>query len=182
MKVYVHLADGFEEIEAVSIVDVLRRAEIDVETVSIMGRKEVRGAHDIVVLSDILFEEADYPKADMIILPGGLPGVNNLEAHEGLKEQLKDFIEQGKWIGAICAAPMILGRMGLLEGKSVTCYPGCEPQLRGANTTKESSVWDGKVITSRGPGTSIDFALKVVEALEGADIANALKQGMIVCD
>jgi 4-methyl-5(b-hydroxyethyl)-thiazole monophosphate biosynthesis len=164
--VYVHLADGFEEIEALAVVDVLRRAEIDAKTVSVTGSRTVRGAHDIAVNADLLFAEADYEKCEMIVLPGGMPGTLNLGKHEGLAKQLKAFAENGKWLAAICAAPGVLGKMSLLKGKRVTSYPGVEDQLTGAVYSEERVVQDGRIVTSRGPGTAIEFALELVKLLK----------------
>jgi 4-methyl-5(b-hydroxyethyl)-thiazole monophosphate biosynthesis len=113
VMVYVHLAEGFEEIEALTVVDVLRRADIDVKTVSITGNEIVRGAHDISVSADILFDKADYKSCQMIVLPGGMPGTANLAKHEGLAAQLTNFAEEGKWLSAICAAPSVLGGLSL---------------------------------------------------------------------
>lgn len=181
MKVMLHLADGFEEIEAVSVVDVLRRADIDVKTVSIMGRKNVVGAHDIEVVADFLFASVDYSTVDMIILPGGGPGTKRLGEHDGLKEQLLLAAENDKWIAAICAAPTILGKLGILNGKEAMCYPGRESDLRGARVnTTDSVVIDGKIITSRGPGTSLDFALAIVRMLKGAEQEGNLRKSMII--
>lgn len=181
MKVCLHLADGFEEIEAISVVDILRRADIEVQMVSIMGKKEVVGAHHVTVLADVLFEDADYADVDMIILPGGGQGTKNMDEHGGLTAQIKKQEMNGKWIAAICAAPTILGKLGLLSGKSAACYPGCESQLTGADISQSDRVIvDGKIITSRGPGTSFDFALKIVEVLKSLDLANRLRQQMII--
>jgi protein deglycase len=181
MKVCLHLADGFEEIEAISVVDVLRRAEFEVQTVSIMGRKEVVGAHQITVIADDLFENVDYNKLDMIILPGGGQGTKNMSEHPGLTAEVNKYFATGKWIAAICAAPTILGKLGLLEGKVATCYPGCEVQLTGASTSSiATTIVDGKIITSRGPGTSLEFALKIVEMIKGLELANQLKKQMII--
>jgi 4-methyl-5(b-hydroxyethyl)-thiazole monophosphate biosynthesis len=181
MKVCLQLADGFEEIEAISIVDVLRRAEIEVQMVSIMGKKEVVGAHQIAVLADILFEDVNYAQMDMIILPGGGPGTKNMSEHRGLAAILTKAANDGMWIAAICAAPTILGKLGLLEGKVATCYPGCEGQLTGADISSAvTTIVDGKTITSRGPGTSLEFALKIVEVLQGLAVANNLKKQMII--
>lgn len=180
MKVYLQLADGFEEIEAISVVDILRRGNIPVEMVSIMGKKEVVGAHNIVVVADVLFEQVDYSEVAMIILPGGGLGTKNMAEHIGLGEQIIKQSTTGKWIAAICAAPTILGKLGLLTGKVATCYPGCESQLIGAAVTNPASVIvDGNIITSRGPGTSFDFALKIVEVLQGREVADGLKREMI---
>lgn len=181
MKVYLFLAEGFEEIEAITVVDILRRSNIEIETVSITSKREVIGAHSISVLSDILFEQADYTNADMIILPGGQPGTKNLCEHTGLKAQLLKFSSQKKWIAAICAAPTILGKLGLLEGISAVCYPGCEKQLTGAIIDENgSTVVDRNFITSRGPGTAFQFAFKIVEVLKNLDVARSVKEGMLV--
>ena len=178
--VYVHLADGFEEIEALTIVDVLRRADIAVNTVSVTGAKTVRGAHDIMVAADLLFQEANYEKCEMIVLPGGMPGTANLAKHEGLAKQLNAFAQNGKWLAAICAAPSVLGSLSLLKGKRVTSYPGYQNKLIGAIYTEESVVRDGKLITSRGPGTAMEFSLKLVELLKNEQVASALRKAMIV--
>ncbi len=178
--VYVHLADGFEEIEALTVVDVLRRADIAVKTVSITGDKTVRGAHDIMVTADLLFQEADYGKCEMIVLPGGMPGTANLAKHEGLAEQLNAFAKSGKWLAAICAAPSVLGKMSLLKGKHVTSYPGYENQLIGAVYSEERVIRDGKLITSRGPGTAMEFSLELVKLLKNEQTAAALRNSMIV--
>ena len=181
MKLCLHLADGFEEIEAISVVDILRRADIEVEIVSIMGKKEVVGAHHIKVIADVLFENVDYTDVEMIILPGGGLGTQNMDEHAGLKAQITKQFMDGKWIAAICAAPTILGQLGLLAGKSATCYPGCESQLTGANvSTALSVIVDGKIITSRGPGTSFEFGLKIVEVLKGLEMAKTLKGQMVI--
>lgn len=180
MKVYLHLAEGFEEIEALTVVDVLRRAGIDVEMVSISESIEVKGAHDIRVIADKFFEQADYSHCDMIVLPGGMPGTTNLGAHAGLTGHLKEFAAQNKWIGAICAAPSILGKLGLLSGKKAACFPGFEKDLQGAALSNDPVVLDGTIITSRGAGTAMSFALKIVEVLKDKKTANVLKEKMIV--
>jgi 4-methyl-5(b-hydroxyethyl)-thiazole monophosphate biosynthesis len=130
-KIFIHFADGFEEIEAITPVDVLRRAGCDVITISITGKKDVHGAHGITVMADKVFDDVNYAQADMIVLPGGQPGSNNLNKHEELKKQIKAFHEQGKFVAAICAAPLVLGSMGILKGRKATCFPGVEPQLLG---------------------------------------------------
>ena len=181
MKVGLYLADGFEEIEAISVVDILRRANIEVKLISIMGKKEVVGAHHVSVITDQLFENVDHEMVEMIILPGGGPGTEKLAAHIGLNQQIAKHVMADKWIAAICAAPTILGKLGLLEGKKAICYPGCEVQLRGADVSSVARVLvDGKIITSRGPGTSFEFSLKIVEVLRGKDIANQLQEQMII--
>lgn len=181
MKAVLHLADGFEEIEAISVVDILRRAGITIQMVSIMGKKEVTGAHNITVIADVLYESVDYSDVDMIILPGGLQGTQTMEKHIGLNEQLLKAVEQGKWVAAICAAPTILGKLGLLKGKSATCYPGSEQHLQGADISMpDGTIVDGNIITSRGPGTALHFALTIVEVLKGLELANTIRKEMII--
>ena len=143
-KVIIFLAEGFEEIEAISIIDVLRRAEVSVTTVSISKDKQVKGAHNVPVVADKLFDEVDFASYDMIVLPGGMPGAKNLQEHEGVRKQIEAF-EKDKQIGAICAAPMILGGMGLLKGKRATCYPGFEAELIEAKITDEAVTVDGNI-------------------------------------
>ncbi|MFZ5353101.1 MAG: DJ-1 family glyoxalase III [Bacillota bacterium] len=179
-KVNVYLANGFEEIEAVTVIDVLRRAGVEVTTVSITADRVVRGAHDIPVTADELFIRADNEAADMLVLPGGMPGTTNLGEHEGLTELLKSFKSSGKYIAAICAAPMVIGKLGMLEGCCATCYPGFEKYLAGANTKEDSVVQHDRFITSRGPGTAIHFALKLVELLVDKATSEQLRQGMLV--
>lgn len=177
MKVYVFLAEGFEEIEAVTVIDVLRRAQADLKTVSISEGLEVTGAHSIKLFCDLTFDCDSLLDGDMLVLPGG-PGTNRLYEHQGVASLLKSYSEKGKWIAAICAAPFILGRMGLLNGKAATCYPGYEKDLKGAKVCTERVVHDGKIITSRGPGTTMDFALKLVEVLKGKELSENLRSGM----
>ena len=147
--------------------------------VSVTGGIAVRGAHDIVVTADLLFEGADYEACEMIVLPGGMPGTKNLEKHEGLAEQLNAFAQNGKWLAAICAAPRILGKMSLLKGKRATCYPGYENQLAGAAFTEEKVVLDGRTVTSRGAGTAMEFSLKLVELLKDEQASATLRKAMI---
>jgi len=181
-KVYVFLVTGFEEIEAVSVVDVLRRAGVEVIMVSISAEeRKVTGAHDIEITADILFEDVCYPDGDMLVLPGGQPGTDNLNAHKALKELIQTYYDQQKYIAAICAAPLVLGGMGLLKGKKAVCYPGYEDCLVGASIAQnECVVVSDNIITSKGPGTAIEFALKLVEILVGKETAENLKKGMIV--
>lgn len=179
-KVNLFLADGFEEIEAITVVDVLRRAGVDIKTVSITNDKEVRGAHNIIVKADKIFESSFETDADMLVLPGGMPGTSNLEAHAGLKDLLKDFAAKGKYIAAICAAPSVLGKLGLLQDREATCYPGFEKHLKGAQVKDIPVIQHGNFITSMGPGTALDFAMKLVELLVNNKTAQSLKDGMIV--
>ncbi len=179
-KVHIYLAEGFEEIEAVTVVDVLRRAGVDVKTISVSGKKEVKGAHNIVIVADEAFETADNQAADAVVLPGGMPGTKNLDGHIGLKNLLIGFAGENKLVAAICAAPSVLGKLGLLNGRKATCYPGFEQYLGGTVLKDEAVVQDGSLITSRGPGTAFAFALALVEVLVDQEEANRLREGMLI--
>ena len=178
-KVSVILADGFEEVEALTVVDLLRRANIYVDTVSIMDDYTVRGSHGINVQTEDLFEEVNFVESDMIVLPGGMPGTKNLDAHAGVRRVVKGFYDEGKKIGAICAAPTVLGNMGLLKGKRVSCYPSMEKEIQGAVISGASVTVDGNIITSRGLGTAIDFALKLIEVLSGKAKAEEIAESIV---
>ena len=165
-KVCVFFADGFEDIEGLTVVDVLRRGKVDVKTVSVTGSKNILTSHGVPLVTDELFENIGFEDVDAVVLPGGLKGTNALMAHEGVKKVIKDFAATGKYVCAICAAPSVLGMNGLLEGKKATCYPGFEEKLLGAECDKAAKVVkDGNIITSRGMGTSIDFALAILAVL-----------------
>lgn len=181
MSVYVHLAEGFEEIEAITVLDVLKRAEIPVTAVSVSGGKLVKGAHGIPVEADILYDEVDYEECEMIVLPGGLPGTTNLGAHEGLVKHIRCFADSGKWLAAICAAPMVLAEQGALQGKSATICPGMEDKLKagGAVLREKNAVTDGKVVTGRAPGAAMDFALELVKQLAGEERAGEVAAAMV---
>lgn len=178
-KVSVILADGFEEIEGLTVVDLLRRATIYVDTVSVMEDYTVHGAHGINVQTEDLFEEVNFVESDMIVLPGGIPGTTNLDAHEGVRRVVKDFFQEGKKIGAICAAPTILSNLGLLKGKRVTCHPSVEKDIQGAALTGAPVTVDGNLITSQGVGTAIEFALKLIEILTGKDKADEIAKSIV---
>ncbi len=179
MKVYAMLADGFEEVEAIAVIDLLRRDGVEVNTVSIMGRRAVTGAHQIRIEADQTFEQTDFTEGDMIFLPGGMPGTKHLQAHEGLAQQLKQYAErEDKWLAAICAAPSVLGSLGILKGKKATCYPGFEEKLDGAILMEEPVVADGQIFTSRGVGTALDLGLAIVEVWSGRDEAAELSRGI----
>jgi 4-methyl-5(b-hydroxyethyl)-thiazole monophosphate biosynthesis len=179
-NILIHLATGFEETEAVTIIDVLRRAELDVTIVSITGQLKVSGAHNISIEADILYEEADYAKATMIILPGGMPGTTNLQNHKGLTNQLNLFNSGKKFIGAICAAPMILGTLGFLKGKKAVCYPGFEGKLKGATVLQSPFAVDEHIITGRGVGTALAFSLEIVRILVGDQRASELRSELVI--
>ncbi len=176
--IYVLLADGFEEIEALSFVDILRRAEINIETVSVNDSKTVVGAHDISVNADKLLNEIDT-MADGVVLPGGIPGTPNLQKNSTVTAILSNYFKNGKLIGAICAAPSILGELSLLDSKKATCYPSFESKLHGAVVSEERVVTDGNIITSRGAGTAHDFAFKFVEILKGKETADNIRSSML---
>lgn len=178
--VYVHLAEGFEEIEALTAVDLMRRAEIDVQTVAIGDDRMVTGAHGITVQADILQEEADYSASEMLVLPGGMPGTTHLMENEALGREIQNYVQIGRWVAAICAAPMVLGHLGVLEGKQATIYPGMEVHLIGATPIHEQKVVkDGRIITSKGPGTAMDFALALVEEIKGKSAADELRGDLV---
>ena len=179
-KIAVHLADGFEEIEAIAIIDVLRRADIEVVVASVTGKLEVTGAHQLKVLADKLFEDIDYNGVTMIVLPGGMPGAANLDAHEGLKAQIIKFSNENKPLAAICAAPLVYGNLGILKGKQAVCYQGFEKFLKGADILNIPVAESGNVITGRGPGAAIKFALKLVEKLVSAEKAELIAGQMLV--
>ena len=174
---YVFLADGFEEIEALSVVDILRRCQIEVQTVSITENKQVTGSHGIPVLADITLEQANTDTAQALILPGGLPGSDNLQSCKPLEDVLKKAAKEGRIVAAICAAPKVLGAFGLLAGKKATCYPGFEKELLGATPLTEKVVRDGNAITSRGAGTAADFAFALADALGGNP--DPIRKGML---
>lgn len=178
-KVSVFFATGFEEIEALTVVDILRRAAIDVDMVSVTGEDKVTGSHKITVGMDKLLKEVDFEKTDMIVLPGGMPGTTNLEACEPLMEQVEAFYEKEKYIAAICAAPSIFGHRGMLRGKAACANPGFESHLEGADVKKDAAVVSGHVITSRGMGTAIPFALAILEALQGKNAMQQMKEKII---
>ena len=162
---FIFLITGFEEIEAVTTVDVLRRAGVNVKTVSLTGEKRVEGSHGIPVAADLLFDEVLFPAAELLVIPGGTTAY---AAHEELKKEVLAFYDGGGKVAAICAAPMVLGQLGILRGRRATCYPGFEEYLEGAILhTDQSVVVDGNVVTGKGPGLTLDFALQLVEILAG---------------
>ncbi|MDR0876177.1 MAG: DJ-1/PfpI family protein [Clostridiales Family XIII bacterium] len=177
--IYVHLADGFEEIEALTVVDILRRAGLKTETVSVMGRLPVTGAHGVQVIADIVFEDAVYADCELIVLPGGMPGATNLDEHARLREKIQSFARQDKKLAAICAAPLVLGHAGVLEGKEATCYPGFEKELTGAVLTDTAVCVSGNITTSRGPATAAPFALELVRQLKSDDASDTVASDML---
>ena len=178
--ILVHLAKGFEEIEAVTVTDILRRAGLDAHFVSVYPSREVVGAHGIVIDADYLYQDIDYGLCEMIVLPGGLPGADNLQAHEGLRQHVKCFAaDSSKKLAAICAAPQVFGACGILEGKNATIYPGMESHLAGGNATGKNVTVDGNIITGMGPALAMEFALKLVEEIKGKEAAEEVAQGLL---
>lgn len=178
-KAAIFFATGYEECEALITVDIARRAGIDISMVSVTGEKTVVSSHNVPVVMDKLFDEVDFAELDMMILPGGMPGTKNLEACEPLMNALDDFLASGRWIAAICAAPSIFGHRGYLNGKNACVYPGREAELTGANVQYEPAVTDGNIITGRGMGAAIDFALAIVSALEGEEKAGTIAKAIV---
>lgn len=183
IRVGIFLADGFEEIEGLTQVDVLRRAGFEVTTISIMQRKQIEGAHKIMVEADSLYEETEFDGFDALILPGGQPGTNNLLAHQGVRQEIRDFAKAGKLLAAICAAPTVLAAAGLLDGKRATCYPGCEEAFSDQVIfTGEKLEEDGMIITANGMAQALAFSFAIVRKLAGNDALEAVKKGVAFSD
>ena len=175
----VFFGEGYEEIEALTVVDILRRASIPVKMVSITGEREVTSSHQVTVKMDCLLSEVDFDKVEMIVLPGGMPGTKNLEACEPLMEQVDAFVKEDRPVSAICAAPSILGHRGHLKGRAACCCPSFEDHLEGAEVLKEPSVISGNITTGRGMGVAIPFALSILERYQGREAAQAMAENII---
>ena len=178
-KAIVFLAEGFEEVEALTVVDVLRRGGVEVTTMSITEDPYVDGAHGIEVLADA-DNEYETDDADMLVLPGGMPGASNLRASAVVCDGVLSFVKAGKLVGAICAAPFVLGELGVLNGRKATCYPGFEDKLHGAAYTATRVQRDGNIITGNGPSSALPFALALLAAIAGEDTAQQVADGMLV--
>lgn len=178
-KICVFFAPGYEEIEALAVVDLLRRAGIGTDMISITEEREVTGSHGVTVRMDKLFGEVDFEETDMIVLPGGMPGTKNLEEFLPLMEKLDEFYEKKKCIGAICAAPSILGHRGMLKGRRACSFPEFESHLEGAGVTQDPAVISDFIITGRGMGCAVDFGLAIVEKFQGKEAAAALAEKVI---
>lgn len=181
--VYVLLADGFEEVEALCPVDLMRRGGIDVTTVSINKTNTVIGSHNIPVEADtnirtVLRDSLIADHIEALVLPGGMPGTTNLDADENVDKMIAIASITDSWIAAICAAPMILGKRGLLDGKKATCYPGFEEYLLGAQLSEKKVAVDGRIITAKAAGCAVDFGLELVQHLKGLDEANRVKDSI----
>ena len=175
--VIVFLADGLEECEGLIVVDLLRRAGIHVITASITGRKDIRSSHGITFYADALVEEVDYSTADMIVLPGGKEGTQNLAASPIVKEQCLSFAAD-RYVSAICAAPSVLASHGLLEGRKATCHPDFEPRMRGAVLTHDSVSVSGRIVTGQGLGAAIPFSLELIRTLLDEQTAQRIAEAI----
>jgi 4-methyl-5(b-hydroxyethyl)-thiazole monophosphate biosynthesis len=176
-RVLIPLAEGFEEIEAVAIVDLLRRAGIEVDTAS-LARREVTGSHGITIVTDLALDEVDATGYDMVVLPGGMPGTKHLKEDPRVIALLRRFAEDGRYTAAICAAPSVLAHAGLLDGRKATSFPGflLPASAPGLELTEDAVVVDGRIATSRGPGTAIPFGLALIELLEGSSARQAVQE------
>ena len=168
VKMGMFLADGFEECEALITLDMLRRAKMDVDTISIHERKEVTASHNIVIQADCLLEDVNLAEYDVLILPGGKGGTDNLDANEEVKASLVAHAQVGKLVCAICAAPSVLGHIGILEGKTYTCYPGFEGEYGGVHV-EDKAVTDGNVITGKGMGAAFDFVREILKQFQSEE-------------
>lgn len=178
--VYVLLGTGFEEIEALTPVDLLRRAGISVCTVGLNGNV-VFGSHQIGVQADLTMDEADWKRCDMVVLPGGLGGVASIRSCPAALEMVKNAYDGGKWIAAICAGPTVLADLGIMEGRNATCYPGCEGAMGSAHMMPEAAVVrDGRVITGTSAGCAVPFGLELIDALAGEDAARKIREQIVI--
>lgn len=173
MKINVFLQDGFETVEALAVVDVLKRGNMTVQMVSLMEDLNVTSAQNITVKADVMFDECDFSETELFFLPGG-PGTSGYEKHEAFLELIKEAYKADKWIAAICAAPSILGHLGILEGKNATCFPGYEKDLYNAIYVDKRVITDGKIITGKGMGTSIDLGLEILKNIKGEEFATEI--------
>ncbi len=175
--IYIFLADGFEEIEAIAPLDILRRAEVPVQTVGV-GGKIINGSHNIPVTADIVLDEVDFESIDGVILPGGMPGTLNLKNSDTVIKCVKSCYEQGKLVAAICAAPMILGELGLLEDKEAICFPGFEEHLKGAKISSKGVACNGNIITGKGAGVALEFGEKITNYILSSNKGTQLLEQM----
>jgi len=173
------LADGFEEIEAVTLIDILRRANFDIKAVSVNKSLEVKGAHDISVIVDDIFDDVNFDNVDAIMLPGGSPGVPNLSTNQKVLDIVKKFYNEDKYLIAICAAPFVFEKAGILDGKKITCYPSWKDMIKSPEIVSDPVVVDGKIITAEGVGSAIEMGLKIVEIFSGKEISSELKEKIV---
>lgn len=177
--IYIFLADGFEEIEALTPLDVFRRAGLNTLTVSITDKLTVVGSHNISVLADTTLSDVNLSDADLLLLPGGMPGTRHLGECKELCYAVTAHATAGKPVAAICAAPSVLGSLGLLQGKKAICYPGFEEALTGATISEKKVVRDGNIVTAAGMGVALDFSLECLRLLGHSDVADKIRKGVI---
>lgn len=180
MKIMVFLADGFEEVEALTVVDYLRRVDIEVDMVSITEERNVKGAHGIEVVADKLLKNLETENYEGLVIPGGLPGATNLRDSKEVIEIVKDFNREEKLVAAICAGPMVLQKAGIVAGKNFTCYPGVEEEIKDGIYRDSSVVVDGNIITAKGPAFAVDFSLIIVEYLLGKEKKDELGKDILL--
>ena len=178
-EVLIFLAPGFEDIEMLTVVDLLRRKNIGIDMVSITDSLEVTSSHNVSIKADKLFKDADFDAAKMLVLPGGMPGTTNLAAYAPLTEKIKEFAAEKKWLSAICAAPTVFDGLKIYEGRKATCYPSFKDKLSDAVYEEQPVVKDDIFITSRGAGTAIDFAAAIVERFLGKEAADDVLKSII---
>lgn len=177
--IYAFLADGFEDVEALAPIDILRRAGLEVQMVSINVDTMVTSAHGVKMIADTTIDQIDFSVADLLFLPGGLPGSTNLDACETLRQGILQHYQAGKLLAAICAAPLVFGHLGILAGVKATCYPGVESELKGADYTAALVQCDGQFITGKGPGAAMEFGYTILEVLGHEQAAAQLREGMM---
>lgn len=178
-KIGIFMANGCEEIEGLTVVDILRRGGVEVLTISITDCAQVTGSHFVTFRTDTVKSAVTFSKLDGVVLPGGMPGTLNLGADETVGRVIKEFADSGRLVAAICAAPSVLGAAGLLNGKNAVCHPGFEEKLIGANTSEDPVMRDGNIITSRGMGTAIPFGLAILEYLKGPEAVEQVRKGLV---
>lgn len=179
-SICIFLAEGFEEMEALFPLDIMRRGGLSVKTVSVTGEKTVVSSHRVPIVADVLFEELNPEEVEMIVLPGGLPGATNLDAHEGLNDLILDFSAAHKPLAAICAAPLVYGKRGLLKGLKATCYPGFDKYLTGAEYTGNMVEVTENFILGKGPGAAAEFGFTILKKYAGAEKSLEVQKGMLM--
>lgn len=181
-KIGIFMADGCEEIEGLAVVDLVRRAKMEIIMISITDNREVTGSHQVTFLTDELAKDVNFDELDGIVLPGGMPGTLHLGADKTVDTVIRKYAAEGKLLAAICAAPSVPGAAGLLNGKHATCHPGFEDKLTGAITSEQAVVTDGNIITSRGMGTAVDFGLEIVKYFTNEETVTEVKKGIVYQD
>ena len=178
-KLVLFMADGFEEIEGLTVVDVLRRGGVEVTTVSIMEHRVVESSHGVKIYADAMYADVDFSAYDGLVLPGGMPGTTNLMGHDGVNEQIRAYAAAGKLVAAICAAPTVLGQAGLLKNIPATCFPGCEDKLNAAQYTQTQVEHHGNIITGQAMGAAIPFALEILKTVAGQQSAEKVASSIV---